>query len=262
MTDIIIISHSDFYKKKKSEESIYAEKYRDLFQKYNCFSDNAVVIVQTQQVVVKTYRKTNIKKENKSIKRIMLGILNVINEDNYNKMLFRTKILITSDNLKDILVEILDKCVCQIFYLSIYSAFIKDLIACLSDIDKQNAINIINEFIDKFVNNGYILTIYKSDNTYNDFCMMQKHKTEILSKNMMLLEFLTTTNYLVNVTIESYSDKIFKIFLEHVNVNNEIADVLVQIMLEISKKGYVFDKNILKKIKTINKLQFVINDLI
>lgn len=262
MTDIIIISQTDFYKKKKLEESIYTEKYKELFKQYNCFSDNAVVIVQTQQVVVKTYRKSNIKKENKSIKRIMLGILNVINDDNYKKMLFRTKILITPENLKDIITEILDKCVFQIFYLSIYSAFIKDLVNSFTDNDKQNALSIINEFIHNFLNDGYILIIHKSENSYHDFCMMQKHKTEILSKNMMLLEFLTTTNYLTNLTIDSYSNKIFKAFLEYVNVNNEIADVLIQMMLEISKKGYTFDKNILKNIKTIQKLQFVINDLI
>jgi hypothetical protein len=262
MTDIIIISPSDFYKKRKSEPTIYTEKYKELFEKYNCFSDNAVVIVQTQQIIVKTYRKTNIKKENKSIKRILLGILNIINENNYNKMLFRTKILITPDNLKDILTEILDKCVCQIFYLSIYSAFIKDLIGSFTENDKQIALYIINNFIDMFLNNGYILTIIKSDNSYHDFCMMQKNKTEIFSKNLITLEFLITTNYLNNLTLDSYSNTIFTAFLANVNINNEIADVLLHIMLEISKRGHKFDKNILKNIKTIQKLQFVITDLL
>lgn len=266
MTDLLIVPPAEFYKHKdRTIDHAFVDKYKELFSKYNCFSENAVVIIQSAATTNVNKQKKyphnlNIKREQKSLKKQLLGILNVINEDNYKKMLLKTKILITSDNLKEVFTEILDKCVCQIFYLSIYSAFIKDLMASLSDIERQMAVNIVNEFVKDFMNQSYIIKVAKTENAYHDFCSFQKAKMQILSKNMIILDFLNNSTIIAATTINTYGSIIFKAFMDNIDTNTDVADVLLQMILEISKyDNTFFDREALSLIKTTNKLQFMID---
>lgn len=263
MSDLLILQPADFYKHRdRTIDHAFVDKYKELFAKYNCFSENAVVIIQSAATNATKHKKyPNImKKEQKSLKKQLLGILNVINEDNYKKMLLKTKILITSENLAEVFTEILDKCVCQIFYLSIYSAFIKDLMASLSDSERQMAVRIINDFVSDFLNESYIIKVSKSENAYHDFCAFQKTKMHILSKNMIILDFLNNSPFISVTTINAYGNTIYKAFMENINTNTDVADVLLQIMVEIAKyDNTFFDERELSNIKTTNKLQFMID---
>lgn len=266
MSDLLVVHPVEFYQHKDSTiDHAFVDKYKELFAKYNCFSENAVVIIQSATTNINKHKKypNIIKKEQKTLKKQLLGILNVINEDNYKKMLLKTKILITTDNLKEVFTEILDKCVCQIFYLSIYSAFIKDLMGSLSDSERQMATTIINDFVNDFMNDGYIIQIPKTDNSYHDFCALQKAKMQIISKNLIILDFLNNSTLITVTSNPAYGNKIYSTFLNYINTNTEIADVLLQMMVDISKYDSTFyDKDVLSQIKTTNKLQFMIDSIL
>lgn len=267
MSDLLVVHPAQFLKHKESTiDHAFVDKYKALFAKYNCFSENAVVIIQSANSNINNKQKKYpniIRKEQKSLKKQLLGILNVINEENYKKMLLKTKILITSENLKEVFTEILDKCVTQVFYLSIYSAFIKDLMASLSESERQMAIRIINDFVTDFMNGAYIINVGKTDNAYHDFCAFQKAKVQILSKNMIVLDFINNSHFITSTSLNSYGAQIYKAFMEHIHGNVDVADVLLQMMVEISKyDSLFFDVDELSKIKTTNKLQFMIDSIL
>jgi hypothetical protein len=196
------------------------------------------------------------------VKRMILGILNVINDNNYKKMVVKTKIMITQENIKEIITEILDKCVYQIFYLSIYSSLIKDLMNSFSEAEKLISQTCINNFFSIFLNQGYILEHPKSADVYHDFCIVQKNKMKILSKNLMLLDFLQTTKYINVITLANYSTLIYDAFMIEIKTDIDKADVLLQILFEMSKRNIIFDVEGMKAIKTSPKLQFMLDDII
>ena len=267
--DIIIVKPVEFVQRKDiAIDASIVEKYKSFFQQYNCFSDNAVVVVQP--VISKVIKRHPIasSKKDKSVKKIMLGILNVINETNYKKMLLKAKIFVSSDNLKEVFQEILEKCSFQVFYLSIYSSFIKDLVQSLSDSERQVAMNVINQFLSEFIKEGYMLQIPKTEDSYHDFCIMQKNKMLIVSKTMILIELSINTTYVTIVTLQAFTDKVFSDLLNEMNKpqnNSEIISTFLQILLELAKQNVHLDKSKLMDISTIQtnqKIKFMIIDLI
>lgn len=262
MSDVIYFKPADFFAHKHVQiEDAILKKYKAFFEQYNCFSEQAVVLIQNTPAPkhAKKYPST-IKRENKTIKRTILGILNVINADNYKKMLVKTKILINTENITEIFTEILNKCVYQIFYFSVYFMFIQDLLNSLSDNERNTAKAIIRKFVEDFIDDGYIIEQTKTEDAYHDFCMLQKNKLAILSKNQMTIQFVNHMDFLQDINLQEFSNKIFNILVDTISVNNEYADVLLNLMLEL-KKYYTFDMSIFKNIKTTNKLQFLINDI-
>jgi hypothetical protein len=170
--------------------------------------------------------------------------------------------MITQENIKEIITEILDKCVYQIFYLSIYSSLIKDLMNSFSEAEKLISQTCINNFFSIFLNQGYILEHPKSADVYHDFCIVQKNKMKILSKNLMLLDFLQTTKYINVITLANYSTLIYDAFMIEIKTDIDKADVLLQILFEMSKRNIIFDVEGMKAIKTSPKLQFMLDDII
>jgi hypothetical protein len=267
MSDIISITSAEFYNLKNNPlNPVIVEKYVTLFVQYSCFFDNAPVIVQThvrQNVKRHNHTPNNSRREHKTVKKIILGILNIINDSNYKKLVLKIKMMITPENIVEVMTEILDKCVYQIFYIGIYFNLIKDLMNSFSDQERGLSIVCINDFFNEFViSKKYILDSFKTEDHYHDFCMTQKQKMMILAKNMMLLEFLKYTKYIEKINIESYSMLIFNSFLEQFSVNIEIADVLLQMIVEMSKQKIKFDIQKLKCLKTNQKLKFMIETII
>jgi len=280
MEDIISVKTVEFYRRKGLvNDPLIETKYANLFQQYICFSDNAVVVIQPN-IPLKIYKKSAtfhnnnsrhnnniqiIKKEPKTVKKYILGILNIINVDNYKKMVVRIKMYINNDNINEIFNEILEKCIVQIFYLKIYISLIIDIMNSLSDNEKVTAIDIINEFVNTFINEEkYILIAPKTDNSYHDFCIMQKNKMIILSNNAIIIALLKNTDYLSNINIKSYSELIFNKFISNIDLNVAVADILLQMIIELVRNGSSFDCNILKSISTSTnaKLTFLIKDII
>lgn len=264
--EIQIVKPTEFHKRKSLVEipGDIKEKYTKLFQQYNCFSDNAVIVIQpsvTFKQVAKKSHPSILRKEPKTVKKHMLGILNVINDDNYRKMLLKTKIYINKDNIKEIFEEILDKCCYQIFYIHVYMSLIRDLMISFSEKEHTVAVSVVNEFILKFVSSGYLLEINKTEDSYHDFCILQKKKMSITAKNLMLIHLLETTDFVKVTTFKSYSDMIYSAFLSNIHINPEIADVLLQMLIELAKKGIMFNCSIMTQINSNQKLKFMIDDL-
>ena len=290
-TDIVIIKPVDFYSRKDIVHDVLStikiqEKYAKLFQDYICFSDNAVVVIQPNlpfKIIKKTYNNSHhghghqsqhashashhhSRKEPKTVKKVITGILNVMNSDNYKKMLLKIKIYINNSNIHEIFTEIIDKSISQIFYIKNYINLIKDLTHSLIEPDKNIGIEIINNFISTFINEKqYILDTSPISDTYNNFCNTQKMKTTILSKHAMIIELFQHTN-LINadtLTMQDYCYLIYNSFMEYININNDIADILLQMLIELSKHGQKFNCEYFKTITVNNsKINFLIKDLI
>ena len=261
--EIQTVKPVEFYKRKGiAIDNAVEEKYKSFFLLYNCFSDNAVVVIQPSTIFKPFIKRTLVKKENKTVKRHMLGILNVINTENYRKLLLKTKIFITSDNIKEIFTEILEKCTFQIFYLQIYTNLMKDLMNSFSDYEKNIALSVINDFAEKFLNNEYILTMPQSADAYHDFCTVQKNKMIIMAKNAILIEYMKNTDFIKVIDMVSYSTKIYEAFIDNISTNVEIADLLLHLMIELAKAGAVFDKHPIECLKTSKKIKFLIEDLL
>lgn len=278
--DIVVIKPSEFYRRKGgSSERELETKYNQLFQQYNCFSDNAVVIIQAnpvpqrhghghgsrKAVSASSAGAQQHKREPKTVRRYIMGILNVINADNYSKLMLKAKMYITRENLKEIFQEILEKCASQIFYLHVYSMLIRDLMASLSDAERDIALETIDGFANRFANEyGYILSVPKTNDSYHDFCMVQKQKMTIAARNQMILEFMTKTDFVKAIEAREYVRKIEREFFEQIYKNVDTADVLLQCMLEAARRGFrgEFDLASLSKIETGQKIRFMIRDLI
>ena len=287
--DIIIIKPVDFYSRKDIVHDVPStikikEKYAKLFQDYICFSDTAVVVIQPNlpfKIIKKTYNNSHQghhsqhasqhasqhhRKEPKTVKKVITGILNVMNSDNYKKMLLKIKIYINNSNIHEIFTEIIDKSISQIFYIKNYINLIKDLTQSLIEPDKTIGIEIINKFIFNFINEKqYILDISPISDTYNNFCKTQKMKTTILSKHTMIIELFQHTNLISHdtLTMQDYCYLIYNSFMEYININNDIADILLQMLIELSKQGQKFNCEYFKTITVNNsKINFLIQDLI
>lgn len=263
--DIQIVKPSEFHKYKGELCLESEEKYKVFFAKYDCFSENAVIVIQPNKYIKKSNisNHTILKREPKSVKRYIMGILNIINSENYKKLLLKTKMYITIENIKEIFVEILDKCVGQIFFIQIYISLITDLMACFCENEKNIALNIINEFINKFMEKNYIVDQPQSP-SYHDFCVSQKNKMIIISKNILIIELLTKTDYVQNYTINSYANILYDECIKIIDINNDIADVLLQMLIEICKTSKVWiDVEIIQQKNTKNnKTMFLVSDLL
>ena len=263
--DIAIVKPSDFYKRKGVLiDTDIQERYKKLFQDYNCFSDNAIIVIQPNHKPLPPRKHSSNKKEPKSIKRFMMGLLNVINLNNYHKLLLKTKMYINHENTKEIFQEILEKCASQVFYMHIYVALMRDLMNSFNDSERETALQVIGLFAEEFMKEGYVLKQPSgSHDSYHDFCMVQKQKMNILARNMMVLEFLTKTDYLKNVEVASYVTLIRDEFFKQVSINMEAADVLLQAMIEISRHGLpCAAKEEFANLQVNSKLKFLIADFI
>lgn len=263
--DIAIVKPNDFYKRKGVViDKDIQERYKKLFQDYNCFSDNAIIVIQPNHKPLPPRKHASHRKEPKTIKRFMMGLLNVINIDNYQKLLLKTKMYINHENTKEIFEEILEKCSSQVFYMHIYFSLMRDLMNSFNESEREIALQVILSFADEFMKDGYVLKMPTgSHDSYHDFCMVQKQKMNILSRNMMMLEFMTKTDYLKSVDTASYADMIKQEFFKQLPINTEAADVLLQSMIEMARHGLVSAcKEEYASIQVNSKLKFLIADLI
>ena len=92
-------------------------------------------------------RPTYADRKPKDLNKIILGILNVLNNDNYHKMFTKIRLMKNEHNISKIILEILDKCSIQVFYLNIYMRLIEDIVNICSDIESKIAIEAINKFV-------------------------------------------------------------------------------------------------------------------
>lgn len=251
MIDIIIKSFDDFELVKANvvHSEDLQEKYRKiLFDKYECFSStlthppSSIVHHHSKKsAVFKTVKRKNfiethdsLLKHNggtKTLDRMIMGILNVVNTSNYVKNLNKIRLQSTEENIGMIVNEILQKCCLQAFYLKIFVKLLKDMIS-LSGYAEQIRVEIMN-FVNKFTLNDteYIFhhEIQKEkESQYDYFCNEQKHKLYALSKNNLIIEIVNEG--IVNIDINDY----FEYFSKEI-VRYPQSDVIIKILIAIVK---------------------------
>lgn len=294
MIDIIIINESIFLENKKTKEAdaiitTIQEKYNEIFKKYPCFSATQVnsfipttKSIEQQQFYrnysnnKKQFHKENesinpfISKKPKELERIILGILNVLNHSNYNKMLTKIRLIKSDNNIAIIINEILQKCSMQIFYINIYMKLLKDIINLCTDQEKKIVFENINLYVNQYIilnewMNEYIINI---DDEYNSFCIKQKQKATLIAKNIMIYNLITLFNLTKN--IKDYSMIIINdLKLNIENKNEDCSILLFQMLIFITKT----EKKIIKEIGnwdfdyihskiSSNKFKFIVEEFI
>jgi hypothetical protein len=262
MTDIIIFD-TNFFKEIKQtliqDESIKL-KYTELFKKYNCFSNNQPIIHHKHKII-KHYnhhhpiRETNIKKQ-------ILGILNLINNSNYLKLFNKIKIIINIDNIKYIISEILNKCCLQIFYVHVFMKLFINIYEISQKDEKDIIIDTVNTYVNNFINNKeYILSESVIINAYDYFCFVQKHKSLINAKNIIILEL-----FKYNILLLKQIDYIEFITKElNICICESHIELLLNMLLEIHRSLPIYELDIDYQLildKTKNqKIKFMVDDL-
>jgi hypothetical protein len=240
MTDIVIktiLEFKEIYNKNTVSYEIYDKKYEELFSKYECFTSKNINALYIKDIKQRGngYHNYNTKPRDKQIKKplekIILGILNIINLDNYNKMINKLRILSTKDTISIIINDVLLKCCSQPFYLKIFVRLMSDLIATSGY--KEIIVVEIYKFITLFMlEDEYILKNKDNIKDYDLFCLQQKHKLYILGKINLIIALVKD-----NIIFLQISEIIFYIFENLKNIENDEYhyDILLQILIIMYK---------------------------
>lgn len=257
MTDIIIINHSQFLERRieSDKESVIYKKYGEIFVKYQCFSNTHINLFtppkgdfhfKNNNRYSTNYNKKNnfiedknpfILKKPKELSKIILGILNVLNDKNYNKMAIKIRLLKSETNIGNIIFEILDKCCLQVFYLNIYMKLLQDIIDVCMDGEKKIALESINKYVDNYIDNSEWKNEYikkENEEDYNIFCGSQKLKSTLIAKNMMSNRLMTM--FELNRTVSDYALLIINDLKVNLDIRNEsVCIILIQMLIYMSK---------------------------
>lgn len=263
--DIKTILPAEFYKHQViSGEN--KKRYDDLISAYSCFTSTSTFHV------VKKYNKNviyNIKRVHKDIKRSLMGLLNIINTENYKNIFEKIRFLINQENLNTIIAEILHKSCLQVFYLHVFTRLIKDIINISGNNERKIVYDTICLYVSDFLQKKeYVFTRDSSTDIepYALFCMTQKHKMLIQNKNILIIEMFKNS-LIIDITFDQYIR--FLCGELDMSYENELhMDILVQILLDVGREnaltGYVilFDKDKLLSIQCNKKLTFMRENLL
>lgn len=210
----------------------------------------------------------------KDVKRVMKGLMNIINKNNYRKIFNKVKLLLCEDNVGVVVAIILETACLQVFFLSIFYQLLEDVLALLdTQSTLQVAHGIINDYIDTFIDKAEYMFCASdsSHHPYMLFCMQQKHKSVSSSRNLVVLE-LIQNNFSAHWTVQSYCNRLLEnlgSLNESVQLSNDIelnTDIIVGLLKEIKNKcsETVIDFNHLKNIKGLesnSRVRFMVEDL-
>lgn len=210
----------------------------------------------------------------KDVKRVMKGLMNIINKNNYRKVFNKVKLLLCEDNVGVVIAIILETACLQVFFLSIFYQLLEDVLALLdTQHTLQVANGIINEYIDTFIDKAEYM-FSASDTSYHPymlFCMQQKHKSVSSSRNLVVLE-LIQNNFSSHWTVQGYCNRLLEKLGSlnesmHMDSNIQLnTDIIVGLIKEIKNKcsETVIDFNHLKNIKGLesnSRVRFMVEDL-
>jgi hypothetical protein len=228
MTDIIVINPNLFAERGSqiTVDPSLQKKYEDIFQKYSCFTTPASVSSHGKFVVNNNNNDNNSshyhkgrhyfgrknhqkdedrsfitrKPKDKDIAKVLLGIMNVINQSNYNKMLNKIRLLKSDANINIIVVEILKTSTVQNFYMNIYMKLLHDIIEHCSESEKQKTFQTITDFIASFIDaKEWLTTAVPENDDYSAFCDFQKAKNIVIAKNVLILELVKRFSLVVDL---------------------------------------------------------------
>jgi len=248
--DIIIKTFDDFISSESNPNILsneLLEKYNKLFG-YDCFSNKIIYKDKPYRCLndkndKKNFRHRERDNRRKPIEKIILGILNIINNDNYDKILNKLRLVATEENITSIINEILNKCCSQFFFMKVFLKLIIDLVN-VTGYHEIMMVN-INNFIDSFViNNEYLYIKELEDKNknkktdYDNFCNNQKHKSYTLSKNLLIFELLKT-GICTGIDIDRYILYFFDNLKNTTTEDHYHTDLLLNILLDILKQNNI-----------------------
>ena len=165
--------------------------------------------------------------------RIIMGLLNVINTDNYSKIFQKLRLLIDYSNIAKVIEAILEKCCIATIFVTVYIKLIEDigtlykLNGVVIDWAKQASTKILY----MPVATASSAQTSASDE-YDEFCRMQKHKLYVAGLNTTMIKLAKAPLISLDI-LKSYTEFILKNILDYSTEHN--LDICLNCMIEMRK---------------------------
>jgi hypothetical protein len=183
------------------------------------------------------------------VKKKLKGLLNIINKNNYKKVVSKVKVILTLENAQTVYEIILANTCNQVFYINVFIVLIMELIAFLPT-TQEICRTVVNTFIENFIYKKEYMMIYNdvldsTNSDYNVFCAQQKHKSMITSKNLVIVEFLKKS-FSKKWTVQSYADGLLE------SLNNIQTDAIINSSISLETNTDII-LTLLKDLKNVDK---------
>lgn len=266
MTDITTIPACQFYEIKGTvgpPPETVRSRYEKLFASHSCFTQVVQPFLPPKQPKTPVHIAPRITKTT-NIKKQMVGILNIINESNYQKMFNKIRMMINSQNIEYIVTELLTKCCLQVFFIHVFLRLLGNIVSVCERSEKDKIYQTVNSYVNSFVeNNEYMLPAKpEGAGAYDSFCMVQKHKSIVIAKNIIISELINVS--MVSLTLERYSTYLCE-KIDTTSCEQEI-EMLLQMMTDLKKRvpkcNISFDYERILSITSNQKIRFITEDLL
>lgn len=254
--DIIVIPLERFLLVKESIvlDPNVSQKYQELLDKYTCFTQQPQASSTPTPINTFTKKssfahhhhnkhnnKTNASsyRKPKDFQKVLTGIMNIINQTNFNKMFNKIRLLKSDNNIGTIVQCALTMCSIQSFYLNIYIKLIHDILEGSNEIEKKIILQTINAYINDFLEQKAWCNMKDVDDDYS-FYDQQKQKTLIMSKHVMFLELVVSVKQ-TEFDMQDYATVLFDNLKESIQNKENVKGLLIVSMLismfKMSKRG-------------------------
>lgn len=256
MTELVQYSKDDFSRIKgliQIPQEI-KDKYEQLFADHECFQHASFLIpfkfqkdkknIGLKQLDSRDNKKRQIFHKiqrrplatdigDKHFSKRVKGLLNIINDTNYEKQINKLIFTIEHDNVDAIISIVMSTSVLQVFYIGIFIRILNDISKTSY---KHNVKNEIDMFIHNFFANKemYLSTIDTTTSDYDIFCFKQKHKVLTVSKAIVILHLIK--HDLTTFTLQQFVENITNDIDNALNMpDDHTFDIILQILLEAKK---------------------------
>lgn len=167
-------------------------RYAELQARYACFSEIPAATAPCS-LPVRTYQPSYVKRPipckprkthgSRDPSRAIVGFLNVINTDNYSKILSKLRLIIDRSNIESMTKTIMEKCYIATIFVNVYIKLLQDLnnLYPIQPIIEA----MVSEATDRF---EFVADEVESDDAYDVFCKKQKHKLMIMGMNTTIIK--------------------------------------------------------------------------
>lgn len=199
--------------------------------------------------------------------RLMKGLLNIINKDNYHKVSKKVLCSVSEDTVRCVIECILENACLQVFYLPIFSSLLEDVIKAFPSYS-DSILETVNRFINEFIDQREFIfdddSVSHIETKYLKFCKQQKHKSVASSKSIVVVHLLTK-GLSRNWDLQSYSDFITGLLKDYISSEFN-TDILITMLKSIKEKNQniVLDLSTLTSIATgtdNQRWRFIIEEL-
>lgn len=176
-------------------------------------------------------------------KRVMKGLLNIINKENYHKISRKVLAEVNEENVGCIVSCVLENACLQVFYLPIFANLLDDII---NGYAQYNAIIVdtINEFIDSFICKKEFIydesNLESLETKYLRFCKQQKHKS-IASSRCIVVVHLLSKGFSKIWNLQTYCTHVTDLLSDYKSseFNTDILITMVKYIKQKNKKIHI-----------------------